>query len=405
MNETYDGEVPPPWDEPEVAPGAQPAPRAPSCGDSGGEPGAVLTRVREWLARFIVTIDENDLDLLTLWAAHTWLCDVLYTSPRLVIDSPVPESGKTTVVEHLGRLCVRPVQAASLGSPALLARMIDKELRTVLIDEADRVLDPKKEGVGELISIVNSGYKKGGTRPVLVPTKGGEWDVREMVTFAPVAFAGNAPALPEDTMTRVVRVVLMPDVEGRSEESDWELIEPDALALGRELGEWCASVRERVRVERPPLPEGVKGRARERWSPLKRIAVAAGGRWPEVVDTLATREQELLKMDRDDGLVRDKPHVALVRHLYDLWPAGLMFWPTTDMVRELASTHPDMWGEGSPFGKPITATRLGRMLAGSFKVHSTRLERTGPRGYSRASLERAFHVMRLDVAPGSGDTL
>jgi hypothetical protein len=41
---------------------------------------------------------------------------------------------------------------------------------------------------------------------------------------------------------------------------------------------------------------------------------------------------------------------------------------------------------GSPFGKSLTAQRLGRMLATSYGINSARLDRTGPRGYTMASL-------------------
>ena len=37
-----------------------------------------------------------DLDLLALWTVHTWLVAETYTTPRLLFDSPVPGSGKTT---------------------------------------------------------------------------------------------------------------------------------------------------------------------------------------------------------------------------------------------------------------------------------------------------------------------
>lgn len=67
-----------------------------------------------------------------------------------------------------------------LSSPALLTRMLDAGMRTVLIDEADHSLNPEKEGVAELLGVLNSGYKRGGTRPVLVPTKDG-WTTRGRV--------------------------------------------------------------------------------------------------------------------------------------------------------------------------------------------------------------------------------
>ena len=53
-----------------------------------------MDRIRDWLERFICPMDPRDLDLLTLWAAHTHLVNETYTSPRLLIESPVPESGK-----------------------------------------------------------------------------------------------------------------------------------------------------------------------------------------------------------------------------------------------------------------------------------------------------------------------
>jgi hypothetical protein len=124
---------------------------------------------------------------------------LLATRAAPPIDSPVAESGKTTVIEHLQRLCLRGVQIASLASPALLTRMLDIERRTILIDEADRSLNPDKEGIADLMSIINTGYKRGATRPVLVPGGNNRWEVAEMPTFAAVAMAGNNPNLPAPT--------------------------------------------------------------------------------------------------------------------------------------------------------------------------------------------------------------
>jgi hypothetical protein len=101
-----------------------------------------LDDVRDWFARFVCTVAESDLDVLALWAAHSYLCAETYTTPRLVLDSPVPESGKTTVLDHFKRLCRDPIQVASLTSPALLPRLLEQGPRTVLLDEVDRMLAP-----------------------------------------------------------------------------------------------------------------------------------------------------------------------------------------------------------------------------------------------------------------------
>jgi len=364
----------------------------------------VLDAVRRWFARFVCTVDESDLDLLTLWAAHTHLCLETYTSPRLVIDSPVPGSGKTTVLEHLERLCLSPVQMASLSSPALLTRMLDAGLRTVLIDEADRSLNPNKDGVAELLAVLNSGYKRGGTRPVLEPARENGWKTNEMSTFCPVAMAGNSPNLPEDTKSRSIRVLLMPDIHDTAEESDWELIDEEARKLGKRLAEWAEKVRVPIRTARPPLPDGVKGRARERWSPLKRVATMADGRWPGVVDAMASKDLERIKIEQEDDIVVQRPHVVLLTHLHEVWPESKTFVSTEDLIDMLVKKHPEIWSEESSYEKQLTAQRMGRMLVTSYNIHSDRQSHPDDskikiRGYRLSTLAPAFGQFGMEMDP------
>lgn len=359
----------------------------------------VLERVYAWLGTYVSTVQESDLELLTLWAAHTHLCVETFTTPRLLLDSPVPGSGKTTTLEHLHKLCLSPVQMATLSSPAMLARLLDAGLRTLLIDEADRSLAPDKEGIGDLLAVLNSGYKRGGTRPVLTPGKDGAWIAKEMPTFCPVVMAGNSPNLPEDTRSRSIRVVLMPDIDGSVLDSEWEYIEDDARRLGERLAAWADEVRDEVRLNRPTLPEGIKGRARERWAPLKRVADAAGGRWPAVVDQLAVEDLAEQALQQEEGIVNQRPHVVLMAHLAEVWPDGSTFIPTKELINALVDAHPDTWGESSSFGKRLNEQRLGRMLSGNYKIHSDRPGGAGPRGYTLAALSTAFR--RFGLTPSS----
>lgn len=375
--------------DPEAGPVGTAGPLGPVTGEG------VLDGVRSWLARFISTIHDDDLDILALWAAHTHLVFETYTSPRLVLDSPVPGSGKTTVLEHLGRLCIRPIQAASISSPALLTRILENGMRTILIDEVDRSLDPKKEGVGDLIAILNSGYKRGGTRPVLIPTKEG-WEVSEMTTFSPVAMAGNSPNLPDDTRSRSIRVLLMPDNEGRIEPSDWEDIEDDANALGERLAAWAERARDHVRAARPTLPTGCTGRIKERWAPLARVASAAGGDWPAVVERLIHRDLEEAEMDREDGLVNVPPSLQLLRDIRSVWEVDEAFVSTSALRYRLMEHHPEMWSAMSAMGKELTVQYLGRLLAKHFKINSSRANGRTPRGYLATSFSSSWRRMGID---------
>lgn len=361
----------------------------------------LLLKVRQWWGTYITTVTEADLDLLTLFTVHTHLIAESYTTPRLQLDSPVHGAGKTTCLEHFERLCMRSVQMASISSPALMTRMLDAEQRTILIDEADRSLNPKKEGVDELLAVLNSGYKKGGTRPVLVQVKGGNWEPKEMPTFAAVVIAGNSPNLPEDTKSRIIRVLLLPDLDGRIEESDWELIEDDAAQLHDEIADWADRVRDTVRTERPALPEGVKGRFREKWAPLKRVAAAAGGEWPEKVDAMALQDIEQYELDKEDGLINERPGVVLLRHIHEIWPREdtgfTAFTASLKIIDLLVGKYPSVWGAESPFGKELNTKRLGSMLARGYRIHSRLPTRGLPRGYSRADFAKAWRA--LGVTP------
>lgn len=363
----------------------------------------VLDEVREWLGRYVLAMTDGDLDLLALWAAHTHLAMECYSSPRLLLDSPLPGSGKTTTLEHLQRLCVDPVQMASVSSSSLLVRILqdergDARVRTLLIDEVDRTLRPDGDMTADLLAVLNSGYKRGATRPVNVPDKGRGWRVAEMPTFAPVALAGNSPMLPDDTRSRCIRVLLMPDLEGRVEESDWEMIDDDAHAMGEALADWADRVRHVVSRNRPAMPQGVVGRFREKWQPMARVAHAAGGHWPAVVADLSARDVAQAEADRLDGMLIEKPHILLLRHLAEIWPKGKTFAPTSDIVSDLRMMFPDHWGANTRFPNGLTAQRFGRMLATHFGVNSERLPTGGrERGYSLEALHPVLVRMGLPL--------
>lgn len=333
-----------------------------------------LDNIRTWFSRYLVTMRDDDLDVLALWTLHTWLCQETYTSPRLLIDSPVPGSGKTTLLEHLGKLCCNPVQMASVSSPALLVRIVATGIRTLLIDEVDRSLDPKRPGVQDLIAVLNSGYKVGGTRPVLTSGKQGAWDVDEMPTFAPVAIAGNTPLLPDDTRSRCIVVRLMPDRDGKAEYSDWEWIDEPANELAAEIQAIVEQVRDQVRTARPDLPPGCANRNRERWNPLAKIAFVAGGTWVEKVNDLITADLALAAEAAENGEVTHSPTVQLMHDLFGILGDNPRFELSTEIVRQLIKRNPEQWSFASPFGKDLTTKRLGSLLNRGYGIYSQRLD-------------------------------
>ena len=364
---------------------------------SGGSLGDLIQEVREWLARFVFVLRDSDLDLLALWAIHTWVCEETYTTPRLLIDSPVPGSGKTTLLEHLSRLSKNPVQMAAVSSAAMLARITANEIRTLLIDEADRALNPKKPGVEDLIAILNSGYKRGGSRPVLVPSSK-DWIVQEMPTFSPVAIAGNTPLIPEDTRQRCLVVRLMPDLQSKVEESDWELLDPLAKELANRIEAVTNDFRDRIRDEHPSLPAGCVNRIKERWKPLKRIASVAGDYWANRVDQMILADLDSIRQLAESGDVQLSVNLQLAKDLFQIYEQEQGFLPTTTLVSRLIRLNPDQWSSASFYGKDLTAQRLGRILSNAFGINSVRSGDTArARGYNQKQFEIVWRQLGISL--------
>ena len=374
--------------------------QAGSAGSAGlsGLIQTVLDDVRSHLEQYVLPLSDLDLDVLTLWAAHTHLLGTTYTTPRLCLTSPLPESGKTTVLEHFQRLCHHPLAMASAGSPALFSRMLAVGVRTLMIDEADRNLRPDRDGVEDVLAILNTGYKRGGCRPVLERVKD-TWEVVEHPTFAPLVMAGIAPDLPDDTMSRTIVVTMLPDTAGVIAESDWEVIDEPTADLGRRLADTSAKCFDLVRASDPQLPDGCVGRMREKWRPLARVAAAAGDDWMARCFDLIVRDITERQQNKEEGLVRELPEIALLRDLMQEWPPGVELWPTDAMRQALVTRHADRWGVTERFPKGLTVQRLGRYLSRTFRIHTVRSSSGDQR--VRGYLYKDVHAVAVRLGAGS----
>lgn len=347
------------------------APSSDVIGASDGSDGSIVRgvgeRLRAWWSRYVAVLKPEDLDLLVLWTLHAWYVHDIGTTPRLLVHSPLPESGKTTVLEHLERLCPKPLQMSTLRSPALLPRALASGPMTVLLDEVDKNLRPDKDGVGDLLAVLNSGYKRGGSAPVLVPAGEVGWRVQKLPTYAVLAMAGlSGTELPADLMTRTIRLLVLPDTDGTVEDSDWEEIEQAAEELRQDIYSWAQA----TELSKPLMPAGVVGRGKERWRPLWRVAHALGGDWPARCKALIDQEAEELRSDREDGVTRDAAPMVLLRDVLDNWPPNATAWKADDIAQVLRISE-QRWRPTQDYPNGLTAQRVGRYMA-KFGLRSAR---------------------------------
>ena len=131
---------------------------------------------------------DHAADTVALWAVHTYLLDCFGISPRLAITSPEKGCGKTTALDVVSRLVLRPLPTAN-ASAAAIFRVVELHRPTLLIDEADTFL-PENE---ELRGILNSGHRQGGS---VIRTVGEEFEPRSFSTYSACAIAliGRLPA-------------------------------------------------------------------------------------------------------------------------------------------------------------------------------------------------------------------
>lgn len=322
----------------------------------------VLDQVAEFVARFVAFPDAHCLPVVTLWAAHTWAADAFYVTPRLILDSAEPGSGKTRVLELLNLFCRDPEMVLSPTTAAIFRLLADKPY-SLLFDETDAIFNSKNAGNYEdLRALLNAGYKRTATIPRCVGDAK-SMKVQRFKVFAPVALAGLAGSMPATVTTRAVTVHMRmraPDEE--VEPFEEEDAEAESAPIRDALSAWAAlpGTVDAVRV-RPLLPAGVVDRAAEVWRPLVAMADAAGGPWPE----LARAACRAFVLDRGPEAVSLGVRLlGDLRGIFARLDADRL--PSVDLVRELTAIEDGPWGD--LYGKPLDARRLAKELS-RYDIH------------------------------------
>jgi hypothetical protein len=150
--------------------------------------GADLLNELSAIIRRYVVMSAYAADTAALWVVHTYLLKGFGISPRLAITSPEKRCGKTTLLDVLARLVMRPLPTSNATTAAIF-RVVEMRQPTLLIDEADTFL---KENV-ELRGILNSGHRKGGA---VLRTVGEDLEPRSFSTYSACAMASCRRRLP-----------------------------------------------------------------------------------------------------------------------------------------------------------------------------------------------------------------
>ncbi|HEV7647634.1 MAG TPA: DUF3631 domain-containing protein [Actinophytocola sp.] len=317
---------------------------------------ALLDAITEFVSRFIVFPHEHCAPMLALWYAHTHAAEHFYVTPRLVISSAEPGSGKTRVIEVGQYLVAKPEMTMNSTTPAVFRMVANNGPITLLWDEVDAIFTGNGGGGYEdLRALLNAGYKRTASVARCV---GDSHTVQRFPVYSPVALVGLAGGMPPTITTRAITIHMRRKKRDATVQEFRERgVQRDAEPLRDALAAWIGTVAESVGEAEPDVPPGVANRSREIWEPLLAIADAAGGHWPHT----ARRACAYFVREADE-----QPVTTGVRLLADL---HTMFsdrntdrLSTTDIIANLIALDESPWGDISN-GRPLDGRRLAKELA------------------------------------------
>lgn len=253
-------------------------------------------------------------------------------------------SGKSRALEVLQELVFRPFYSAD-ASPALIYRTLHSVGGTLLLDEAERLKNAGRDpGVQELLSLLQAGYRRGGSASRLEPI-GDQFRPVSFQVFGPKALAsitGPPPVLAS-------RCIVIPMIRtGADSPKPKRRILPDQAQPIRDMLHSLALEYGEIFLELPSrdvCPPEIFGRNWEIWQPILAI-----GSWLEehgaegLLDLLKEHAVRSVEQSRDETT---PPHdEILLQVLTERLLQGAC--PTPGEVLEAAiAREPNLFGKWS----------------------------------------------------------
>jgi len=217
--------------------------------------------VRQFIYDHLDLTNETEYDILSAWTLASWVPEIWTSIPYLFFHG-TKGSGKTRCLEIFEQLSLRGWLVIGVTAPNLF-RTIDAFQPTIFLDEAE-IYTSKYHG--DLIAMLNSGYRRGATVPRLTePNR--KTGKRTMEWFKVFGFKGFASTkiLKETLMDRCLIITITKNVRDVRRKIDFE----KAQELRNKLLMW----RFQMLTNPPKLFESeLDGRLAELFEPLISVA-------------------------------------------------------------------------------------------------------------------------------------
>lgn len=360
----------------------------------------LLDRVEAFVRRFVAFPSDREAAVIALFVLATHVAEAFDLAPMLNVRSAERRCGKTVLLDAIALLAYEPLRAVSI-TPAALYRALDAALgepphrpRTLLLDEIDNAFYGREER-GELLALLNAGYRREEAAYRIEKTAGGRFELRPFHVFGPKVLAGIGQ-LPGTLADRCFPVELR---RRRPDEPVAPLRERRARAgadpLRREIEAWAKAARDALREADPELPPVTNFRLADIFEPLAAVADLAGEPW-------ASRAREALEAAAGAERATESHGVTTIRALRELFDQRGADWlPSAEIVGALVERDDGPWAawwadevaRAERDGRvPLRAVRALARLLEPFGIApgSRRVGGRVVRGYSRASFADAW---------------
>lgn len=349
----------------------------------------LLDDVTHALARHVIA-DKETLRAAALWAAFTWLVDVVQVAPIANITAPEKRCGKSILLTALGKLAYRPMQVSNIA-PAALFRSIELWAPTLLIDEVDAFLAAHEDARG----ILNAGFTRDSATVIRcvgddhIPTPFNVWGAKALCGIGKIADTLADRSVP----LRLRRRTPGESVENlrHSDPATWE-------SLRARLARFALDSADQIAKARPTPISGLNDRANDAWEPLLAIADLAGEHWPKSARNAAIALH---------GLEGEAPSIgaellADVKAVFETKKASRIF--SVDLLDGLIADDESPWATWNR-GKPISLRQLAAKLADfGIKSGTVRQGFDTKKGYSLEQFTDAFSRYLSGDTPSSSAT-
>jgi hypothetical protein len=360
----------------------------PNAADAIQQTGKLLEAIGQ-LIRLYVVLTEAQTVVASVWVLHAHTFKTATFTPILHIQSPEPECGKSRLLEVLELVVPQPWKVVQ-PSLAVLKREIALKKCVLLFDESDGAFQGSPEVVGNLISIINSGFEKDGTS-ALCERKDGKWVAVDMPSYCPKAIAG-LEALPASCATRSIPIHMRRKKKSEKVNPFRKKKAKEATSpLKEKLAQWAALPQIQALGEHEPeMPLALRDRQMDIAEHLVAIADYAGGGWPQKVRNALV---ELFT-----GHTAEEPSTSheLLEHLQRLF-ANLTAVSSAEMVSRLLENEEWPWKTIRKGDRPLDQNTLARMLSryengrgGKIHPQQVKVNKVNQRGYFMADFEDAW---------------